>query len=38
MNNIIKCKRCKKTLLGEEYQTHLCSPLATESKIIEIDY
>ena len=38
MNNIIKCQRCKKTLLGEEYDNHLCSPLANGSKIIDIDY
>ncbi len=38
MNNIIICERCKKTLVAEEYDNHLCSPLANGSKIIEIDY
>ena len=38
MNNIIKCQRCRKTLFGEEYDSHLCSPIPNGSKIVEIDY
>ena len=38
MNNIVTCERCRKTLVAEEYENHLCSPLANGSKIIEIDY
>jgi len=34
--DILKCKRCKKTMISEEYPSHICSPIPN-GKIIKID-
>jgi hypothetical protein len=27
MNNTFRCDRCKKVMIGEEYDSHLCTPI-----------
>jgi hypothetical protein len=34
--DIIKCNRCKKTIISEEYSSHLCSPIPN-GKIVNVD-
>ena len=37
--DIIKCRRCKKTVIIEEYPAHLCSPIPNGKTVnIDIDY
>jgi len=38
MNNIIKCTRCKKTLIEEEFNGHVCTPNLRGIKDILVDY
>ena len=38
MSNIIKCRRCRKTFIIEEYDNHVCTPILTDVKEIMIDY
>lgn len=34
--DILKCNRCKKTMINEEYSTPICSPIPN-GKIIKVD-
>ena len=36
--DLVKCTRCKKVLIDEEYELHLCIPKTTGHKIIKIAY
>jgi hypothetical protein len=38
MNNTFRCDRCKKVMIGEEYDSHLCTPIPVDAKTIYIDY
>jgi hypothetical protein len=38
MSEIYKCKRCNLTFVGEEFETHVCTPTLTSVKEIEFDY
>ncbi len=35
---IFRCKRCHTTLIGEEFDKHICTPMLTDVKEIEFDY
>ena len=38
MNNAFRCKRCRRTLIEEEFESHICTPTLTGVKEIEFDY
>ena len=38
MSNIVKCERCQKSLINEEYQSHVCTPNLRGIMDIEVDY
>ena len=38
MNNTTKCIRCKKILISEEYDSHLCTPYVNGHRKLFIDY
>ena len=38
MNEIIRCNRCNKVLINEEFNTHVCSPVIINSQKKEFDY
>jgi hypothetical protein len=38
-NHIVKCNRCRKVMIHEEFSSHICTPVPTgEAKTIEVDY
>jgi hypothetical protein len=38
MNNTTKCNRCRKILISEEYDSHLCTPYISGHRKLFIDY
>ncbi len=38
MSNVVKCERCQKSLIDEEYSSHVCTPNLRGIKEIEVDY
>lgn len=38
MTDFIRCKRCNKNLIDEEFDSHLCSPITSDYRDIDIDY
>lgn len=38
MNDMVKCARCKKALIAEEFGDHICTPEWKGCKTILIDY
>lgn len=38
MNELVKCSRCKKAMIDEEFDDHNCSPALKGSKTILLDY
>lgn len=38
MTNIVKCDRCSKTLIIEEYEKHICTPILKSIQDIVVDY
>jgi hypothetical protein len=38
MTDFIRCKRCNKNLIDEEFDSHLCSSITSGYKDIDIDY
>lgn len=37
-NDLVRCNRCGKSMITEEYDQHLCTPITRGYKTIEIDY
>lgn len=38
INELIKCSRCKKTMISEEFDNHNCSPILIGNRTILLDY
>jgi hypothetical protein len=38
MTDIVRCERCKKNLIDEEFKSHSCSPVTVGYKDIDVDY
>jgi hypothetical protein len=36
-NNLVRCLRCRRTLIREEYEAHLCTPDHRGVRLIPID-
>lgn len=35
MNDLVECTRCRKVMINEEYDNHLCEPIMKDCKIIK---
>ena len=38
MNNLVKCARCNKVMIMEEYDSHLCNPNLEGVKRLDVAY
>jgi hypothetical protein len=35
MSDLVKCTRCRKFMIDEEYQNHLCEPIMRDCKVLK---